>query len=214
MTGAQPSSMEPYLQPENPVTRNPLEEKATKHLEHHQHQHPGPSAKEAKPASQPQQHAGAAGGIPSALGRGVRGVDAQEAEVTAAAAGVGGHRDELQNENVNADEALATLAEGDVADAYQRKSGTQKVPGSGPAEEQDFASDLDRYVQFLLLVFLFSFLFLLSPHLPSSCQVSLPSLRREVRHTGRKQNKQPRARTSRRLGGPGPMLMEALRVAG
>lgn len=147
MAGEQPSNMEPYMQPENPVTRDPLEEKVTKHLEHHQH-HPSPSAQEAKPASQPQQHEGAAG-IPSALGRGVRGVDAQEAEATG---------DELQSENVNADEALATLAEGDVADAYQRKSGTQKVAGSGPAEEQDFASDLDRYVNFLF----FSFSFLLS----------------------------------------------------
>lgn len=39
---------------------------------------------------------------------------------------------------------MATLGEGEVAGAVDRKSGTQRAPGSGPAEEQDFASDLDR----------------------------------------------------------------------
>lgn len=49
----------------------------------------------------------------------------------------------LENENVDA-EQMATLGEGEVASAVDRKSGTQQAPGSGPAEEQDFASDLDR----------------------------------------------------------------------
>lgn len=145
--------MEAYLQPENPVTRDPLEEKATKHLHRHDH----PDASYEGPSQQHNTRLGDA--IPSSLGRGVRGsgpVDAQEARET----GRGGYGDGQlqQNENVNADEQMATLSEGKVAHAVQRKSGTQQVPGSGPAEEQDFASDLDRHVKTpgSLLFFFFS----------------------------------------------------------
>lgn len=140
MAGGQPSNIEPYLQPGNPVTRDPLEEKATKHLQRHDH-----------PNTTSQQHNTQPGdAVPTSLGRGVQGgsgpVDAQEARET------GGQGEQLQNENVDADEQMATLGEGKVADAVQRKSGTQQVPGSGPAEEQDFASDLDRYVSHFTFV--------------------------------------------------------------
>lgn len=47
-------------------------------------------------------------------------------------------------ENVNVDaEQLATLAEGDVADAVDRKSGTQKVPGQTIVED-NYVGDLER----------------------------------------------------------------------
>lgn len=138
MANAQPSNLDPYLQPENPVTRNPLEEKATEeHVGRHE---------QGKTTTTSQHNNAQSSGVPTSLGRGVQGaggpVDAQEARATAR-----GEQEEQQtpqNDNVNADAALATLAEGDVAHAYQRKSGTQRAPGSGPAEEQDFASDLDR----------------------------------------------------------------------
>lgn len=128
----QPSNMEPYIQPENPVTRDPLEEKATAQVQRHgtrgEHAHQTQHAQE---------------GVPSSLGRGVTGgsgpVDDREARSTDWRREGG----EVQNENVDA-EQMATLGEGKVADAVARKSGTQQVPGQGPAEEQDFASDLDR----------------------------------------------------------------------
>ncbi|KAL2754810.1 hypothetical protein ACRALDRAFT_2028074 [Sodiomyces alcalophilus JCM 7366] len=43
-----------------------------------------------------------------------------------------GENPPLQNENEDAVEQMETLAEGDVAHAVQRKSGTQKVPGGSP----------------------------------------------------------------------------------
>lgn len=136
MAGNQPSNIEPYLQPGNPATRNPLEQKATERLRGH----PEPSsASTTATTGQSQQ-----GGVPTSRGLGVHGsgpVDDQEARATR----FGGSRgqDDLENDSVNA-EQMATLAEGSVADAVDRKSGTQQAPGSGPAEEQDFASDLDR----------------------------------------------------------------------
>ncbi|ROT39094.1 hypothetical protein SODALDRAFT_323553 [Sodiomyces alkalinus F11] len=50
---------------------------------------------------------------------------------------------QLQNENEDADEQLETFAEGDVAHAVQRKSGTQKAPGE-EVVEHDFTEELDR----------------------------------------------------------------------
>lgn len=79
----------------------------------------------------------------SSLGSGVQGgsgpVDATEVRST----GSGG--EQPQNPNVDA-EQLATLGEGKVADAVQRKSGIQKAPGDGEVKYDDHASDLDRYV--------------------------------------------------------------------
>lgn len=47
-----------------------------------------------------------------------------------------------ENPNVDA-EQLATLAEGKVADAVDRKSGTQRVPGQTIVED-NYAGDLER----------------------------------------------------------------------
>lgn len=78
----QPSNIEPYIQPDNPVTRDPLEEKATAHV----HRRGGHSSDEAAGAHQPHQQEG----IPSSLGRGVHSsgpVDDREARST----GLAGH---------------------------------------------------------------------------------------------------------------------------
>jgi hypothetical protein len=48
-----------------------------------------------------------------------------------------------ENPNVNADEQLETLAEGKVADAVSRKSGTQTAPGE-KVTDTSMTSDLDR----------------------------------------------------------------------
>lgn len=133
----QPSNTEPYVQPGNPVSRNPQEENTAAHADRNA-ELPTSGRAVGTQQSQPQQ------GVPSSLGRGVHSsgpVDNQEANST----GVTGQQrgTQLQNDNVNA-EQMATLGEGKVADAVARKSGTQQAPGYGPAEEQDFASDLDR----------------------------------------------------------------------
>ncbi|KAJ4385773.1 hypothetical protein N0V93_010204 [Gnomoniopsis smithogilvyi] len=135
MAGNQPSNVEPYLQPGNPATRNPLEQEVTEKL-HGQGSRSTPGTTASAEQSQSQD------GIPTSRGHGVHGsgpVDDQEAQATH----VGDSQGRLENDSVNA-EQMATLGEGKVADAVDRKSGTQQVPGSGPAEEQDFASDLDR----------------------------------------------------------------------
>lgn len=49
-----------------------------------------------------------------------------------------------ENPNVNAVEQLETLSEGKVADAVDRKSGTQRAPGDAPPHFDDNASALDR----------------------------------------------------------------------
>ncbi|KAF3766899.1 hypothetical protein M406DRAFT_321400 [Cryphonectria parasitica EP155] len=141
----QPSNIEPYIQAENPVTRDPLEQKAAAQP----HRQAGSSSEgELGTVGGASQHGQE--GVPTSRGYGVHGsgpVDAQEEAATSYSSSTRGARGEkqvLQNENVNADEQLATLAEGKVADAVDRKSGTQRAPGAGPAEEQDFASDLDR----------------------------------------------------------------------
>lgn len=143
----QPSNIEPYIQPENQVTRDPLEKKATNAHNHGQFS-AGSSDRGGGAGAhrtQPQD------GIPSSLGYGVRSsgpFDAQEARATADAGQKGDETLVLENENVEAEQSMATLGEGEVADAVARKSGTQQAPGSGPAEEPDFASDLDRWVLF------------------------------------------------------------------
>ena len=49
---------------------------------------------------------------------------------------------DLQNENVNA-EQMATLSEGKVADAVQRKNGGQRADGVAPVID-DFTANLDQ----------------------------------------------------------------------
>lgn len=136
MARDQPSNIEPYLQPKNAASRNSLEQKVTEKLHSHDSVSSSTAAASTRQSNNPQD------GVPTSRGLGVHGggpVDGQEARATR----IGRPENQLENENVNA-EQMATLAEGKVADAVQTKSGTQQVPGSGPAEEQDFASDLDR----------------------------------------------------------------------
>lgn len=137
MADQQPSNIEPYIQPGNPVTKEPLENKVA---DQRAHEHTSTQGHASVPSERSQ---GQDQGTFSSLGRGVKDgsgpVDATEAKST------GGSGEELQNPNVNA-EQLATLGEGKVADAVQRKSGIQKAPGDSEVKYDDYASDLDRYV--------------------------------------------------------------------
>lgn len=139
MAGQQPSNTEAYIQPDNPVTKEPLEKEVASKLAHNH------STVTARTSANNNERAD--DGVFSSLGRGVRGgqpVDATEAGNTSLGAGAGaGAGDKTQNENVDA-EQMATLGEGDVADAVQRKSGTQKAPGDAEVKIDDFSSDLDR----------------------------------------------------------------------
>lgn len=67
-------------------------------------------------------------------------MDAREAANTSHGQQLG--RSALQNENEDA-EQMATLAEGSVAHAVERKSGTQRH-GNQDVKLDDYASDLDR----------------------------------------------------------------------
>lgn len=136
MANQQPPNIEPYIQHGNPITKEPIENQiADKRAQKHS------SAQEN--ASVPSERSRE--GTFSALGRGVSGgsgpVDATEARNTGISSGEAG--EQTQNPNVNA-EQLATLSEGKVADAVQRKSGIQKAPGDGEVKYDDYASDLDR----------------------------------------------------------------------
>lgn len=137
MAGHQPSNVEPYIQPDNPVTKEPLEKKAAANKLAHNY-----SAETARTADAvPPVHAG--DGTFSSLGRGVRGgqpVDATEARNS----NPGKAEHENENANADAEQQMATFGEGEVADAVERKSGTQKAPGDGEVKFDDYASDLDR----------------------------------------------------------------------
>ena len=135
MTDQVPPKIEAYIQPDNPVTKEPLEKDVASKLAHN---HSTVTARTANDI--PNERAD--DGVFSSLGCGVRGgqpVDATEARNT----NLGGAGNKAENENVDA-EQMATLGEGDVADAVQRKSGTQKAPGDAEVKVDDFASDLDR----------------------------------------------------------------------
>ncbi|ROV98016.1 hypothetical protein VMCG_07002 [Cytospora schulzeri] len=132
MAAPQPSNIDAYTQPDNPVTKEPLEKKAA-------------AQNDSKATSRtahavPSEHAGE--GTFSSLGRGVQGgdpADATEARHTSR----GGAGEKTENENVDA-EQMATLGEGKVADAVERKSGMQKAPGDAEVKIDDFSSDLDK----------------------------------------------------------------------
>ncbi|KAI7787354.1 hypothetical protein LA080_016429 [Diaporthe eres] len=137
MADQQPSNIEPYIQPGNPITKEPLENKVA---DHRAHNHSSTQGNASAPSQRSQ---GQDQGTFSSLGSGVQGgsgpVDATEARST----GTSGSDAQPQNPNVDA-EQLATLGEGKVADAVQRKSGIQKAPGDGEVKYDDYASDLDR----------------------------------------------------------------------
>ena len=129
---AQPSKSEAYTEAANPATRNPAENASATHGH-------GPYSSETRGVEP--QHEDA---VPQSLGRGVHGggpTNPKEARETHHV-GDESRQSFPQNENVDA-EQLATYGEGKVADAVERKSGTQRVPGEKPGLD-DFASDLDR----------------------------------------------------------------------
>lgn len=138
MANQQPSNIEPYLQPGNPVTKEPLENKVA---DNRAHNHSSAQGNVSVPSERSQE------GTFSSLGSGVQGgsgpVDATEAGSTGSIRSGAG--EQPQNPNVNA-EQLATFSEGKVADAVQHKSGIQKAPGDGEVKYDDYASDLDRSV--------------------------------------------------------------------
>lgn len=136
MAAPQPSNMDAYTQADNPVTKEPIEKKAAAQ---------NTSKKTSSTAhAVPSEHEGQ--GIFSSLGRGVRGgepTDVTEARNTSSSRGGAPGDDRAQNENVDA-EQMATLGEGEVAHAVERKSGMQKAPGDAKVKIDDFSSGLDK----------------------------------------------------------------------
>ncbi|KAG8160816.1 hypothetical protein KVR01_009080 [Diaporthe batatas] len=136
MANQQPSNIEPYIQPSNPITKEPLENKVA---DNRARDNSSAQGNVDVPSERSQE------GTFSSLGSGVQGgsgpVDATEARSTGSMGS--GAAEQLQNPNVNA-EQLATFSEGKVADAVQRKSGIQKAPDDGEVKYDDYASDLDR----------------------------------------------------------------------
>ncbi|KAF6784146.1 hypothetical protein CSOJ01_15802 [Colletotrichum sojae] len=131
----QPPKAEAYTTPSNPASKNPAEDTAAWESE--------ASARDAvlgrKPFPQSQSRS-SDDAVPSSLGQGVHSsgpVDETERANTARGTGK-----TLENPNVEA-EQMATLGEGEVADAVERKSGTQKVPDQD-VKYDDYASGLKR----------------------------------------------------------------------
>ncbi|KAI0469467.1 hypothetical protein F4859DRAFT_486753 [Xylaria cf. heliscus] len=105
----------------NPVTSNPLEERARHHQDH------GRPVASRVPGNQ---SSGIKDAIPSSLGWGIHGAPAGEEQFGRTMEDVGRHR-ELEGDQ------MRTPGEGRVADAVDRKSGASGA-------EPDLASDLDR----------------------------------------------------------------------
>ena len=130
---AQPSKDEAYNTAGNPVTTNPAEDStAAKHGAHGSK----PIDSRGPSSGSTEKHA-----TPTSVAQGVRSsgpADEREARAT----GHGDASGQPQNENVDA-EQLATLAEGEVADAVQRKSGTQRHGDQEPLFD-DYGADLEK----------------------------------------------------------------------
>ncbi|TDZ19281.1 hypothetical protein Cob_v007461 [Colletotrichum orbiculare MAFF 240422] len=140
MSAPQPPKAEAYTAPSNPATRNPAEDAAASES------HARDAVQGRAPIPQTQSRT-ADDAVPSSLGQGVHSsgpVDATEKANTGYKA-PGAPTEGYENPNVEAAQ-LETFAEGKVADAVDRKSGTQKVPGQEIVEE-DFASGLERKKQ-------------------------------------------------------------------
>lgn len=134
---AQPPSSEAYKESANPVTSNPEESAAATH------DRPTGPTETRGPSSNAQDDASRA--VPTSLGRGVHGsgpTNPTEARETHHVGDKGRDRSP-ENENVDA-EQMATLGEGEVADAVERKSGGQLAPGQEGVHLDDNASDLGR----------------------------------------------------------------------
>ncbi|KAH0427705.1 hypothetical protein CcaCcLH18_09536 [Colletotrichum camelliae] len=137
----QPPKAEAYTTSSNPTSRNPAENAAAQQSES--------SARDAVLGRTPfpqSQSRSADDAVPSSLGQGVHSsgpVDATEQRNTAYSST--GASQGPENPNVEA-EQMETLAEGKVADAVDRKSGAQKVPGQD-VQFDDYASGLEQKKQ-------------------------------------------------------------------
>ncbi|KAL0943295.1 uncharacterized protein CTRU02_201181 [Colletotrichum truncatum] len=134
----QPPKSEAYTTASNPTTRNPVENAAAQGSE--------ASARDATlgrtafPSSQSQK---ADDAVPSSLGWGVHSSGpVSETEKRNTVYSDRAAREGPENANVEA-EQLETFAEGKVADAVDRKSGGQKVPGQ-ELHFDDYADGLER----------------------------------------------------------------------
>ena len=136
---AQPAKAEVYKEPENPATKNPAERAVAAES------NDGQTSK-SKIKRGPSSGAAGQSGLSQSSAQGVRATGpADEAEARES------HRAKvnagLQNENEDA-EQLATFAEGEVADAVQKKSGTQRH-GDDEVTFEDNAADLQKFVSHL-----------------------------------------------------------------
>ncbi|KAJ0327592.1 hypothetical protein COL922a_013442 [Colletotrichum nupharicola] len=135
---SQPPKAEAYTTASNPTSRNPAENAAAQQSES--------SARDAVLGRTPfpqSQSRSANDAVPSSLGQGVHSsgpVDTTEQRNTAYSS-TGASRGP-ENQNVEA-EKMETLAEGKVANAVDRKSGAQKVPGQD-VQFDDYASGLEK----------------------------------------------------------------------
>ncbi|KAK1637868.1 hypothetical protein BDP81DRAFT_426082 [Colletotrichum phormii] len=125
----QPPTSEAYKTASNPTTRTPAENAAAQGDATDRETAARDAVLGRTPFPQSQSRS-VDDATPSSLGAGVHSsgpVDETERRNTAYVT-EGSRGKELENPNVEA-EQMATLAEGKVADAVERKSGTQKVPG-------------------------------------------------------------------------------------
>ncbi|KAK1751303.1 hypothetical protein QBC47DRAFT_417240 [Echria macrotheca] len=130
---SQPPTSEAYTTSRNPVERKPSEQAVA--------DTPGPSASGGDDIEHRNQADSASRGsaVPSALGRGIHGTDPSDYKSS-------GQKDAgPQNENEDA-EQMAVPSEGKVADAVERKSGTQQQHGRGRGEVdlQGTEADMER----------------------------------------------------------------------
>lgn len=139
---SQPPKAEAYTTASNPTSRNPAENAAaSSHVQQDE-----TAARDVAQGRTPfprSQARSADDAVPSSLGAGVRSsgpADATERENTAYVSG-DAPQDGPENPNVEA-EQMETLAEGKVADAVERKNGTQTAPGQ-EVHDDDFASGLE-----------------------------------------------------------------------
>ncbi|KAK1997948.1 hypothetical protein LX36DRAFT_700631 [Colletotrichum falcatum] len=144
---SQPPKAAAYTAASNPASRNPAEnDAAAAHAE--QDETAARDAAQGRTPFPSSQARSADDAVPSALGAGVHSsgpVDARERENTAYVSEEAS-REGPENPNVEA-EQMETLAEGKVADAVERKSGTQKAPGQEGVRIDDFGSGLERKKQ-------------------------------------------------------------------
>lgn len=135
----QPPKSEAFTAAANPATRNPAENAAA-----HRTEGQGRGAAPGRTPLPQSRSRSADDAVPSSLGAGVRSsgpADETERQNTAYAS-EGAPAKGPENPNVDA-EQMGTFAEGEVADAVDRKSGAQKAPGQD-VQFDDYSSGLER----------------------------------------------------------------------